>query len=151
MNNLQEHEAAWTRVHQILTEATSFETKVPTTATYRRLVYANISQYFALRVLERVINSQWNVLPEEQATGMGFLVKSLSAHVLGIRNFIVQMCIENSSSFEALEVGLLACLTDRTATESRIILDQVQRCPGSDPETRLASEVARLHGRFGAI
>lgn len=42
----------------------------------------------------------------------GLLLKSLSAHVLGIRNFIVQMCIENSSSFEALEVGLLACLLD---------------------------------------
>eukprot|EP00051_Salpingoeca_urceolata_P013954 m.176775 g.176775 ORF g.176775 m.176775 type:complete len:1074 (+) comp17952_c4_seq1:181-3402(+) len=68
---LKESDQAWTRVHQILEESREPNTR-----------------FFALLVLERVIRTQWKILPEPQREGM--------------KNFIVQLIIQISSSFESL-------------------------------------------------
>lgn len=66
MAQLQEHAQAWTRVDQILECSASQATK-----------------FFALAVLEKVIQYRWKTLPRQQCDG--------------IRNFIVDLIIKLAS------------------------------------------------------
>lgn len=62
----QEHPEAWQRVPAILQQSSNAQTK-----------------YIALQILDRLIQTKWKVLPDEQQQG--------------IRNFIVEMILQTSS------------------------------------------------------
>jgi len=68
---LQEHPQAWSRVDQILEHSQSQATK-----------------FFALSILEKVIQFKWKALPRQQCDG--------------IRNFIVNLIIKLSSDEASL-------------------------------------------------
>jgi hypothetical protein len=69
---LQEHPQAWSRVDQILEQSKSQSTK-----------------FFALAILEKVIQYRWKVLPRQQCDG--------------IRNYIVNLIIKLSSDETTLQ------------------------------------------------
>lgn len=69
---LQEHPQAWSRVDQILEQSQSQSTK-----------------FFALAILEKVIQYRWKVLPRQQCDG--------------IRNYIVNLIIKLSSDEATLQ------------------------------------------------
>ncbi len=72
MAQLQEHPQAWSRVDQILEQSKSQSTK-----------------FFALAILEKVIQYRWKVLPRQQCDG--------------IRSYIVNLIIKLSSDEATLQ------------------------------------------------
>ena len=72
MAQLQEHPQAWSRVDQILEQSNSQSTK-----------------FFALAILEKVIQYKWKVLPRQQCDG--------------IRSYIVNLIIKLSSDEATLQ------------------------------------------------
>ncbi|XP_063606328.1 exportin-1-like [Penaeus indicus] len=72
LTTLKEHPDAWTRVDAILEYSQNQQTK-----------------YYALQILEQVINTRWKVLPRDQCEG--------------IKKYIVNVIIKLSSTPESLE------------------------------------------------
>lgn len=71
LTQFQEHPDAWSRVDAILERSGNYQTK-----------------YLALSVLDKLVQTRWKVLPQEQRQG--------------IRNFIVAVIIQSSSDEESL-------------------------------------------------
>ncbi|XP_018012773.1 exportin-1 [Hyalella azteca] len=72
LTTLKEHPDAWTRVDAILEYSSNPQTK-----------------YYALQILQQVINTRWKVLPRDQCDG--------------IKKYIVNVIIKLSSNAESLE------------------------------------------------
>jgi hypothetical protein len=126
LTQFQGHDQAWTRVHFILENASSSNTKVCAlylTPPLRRAHQAACLQYFALNVLQAVIKTQWKLLPAEQAEGSAAqrsracwrvprrppqVALSLffwGGGASGIKNFIVETIIRLSSDFATLDAS----------------------------------------------
>jgi len=107
---LQEHPQAWSRVDQILEQSKSQSTK-----------------FFALAILEKVIQYRWKVLPRQQCDG--------------IRSYIVNLIIKLSSDEATLQKERLFL------KKLNITLVQVRTagCPRCGPRLILRTNQINLH------
>ncbi len=91
LNELQEHPDAWTRVDAILEFSQSANTK-----------------YFALKILETLIQTRWKVLPTEQREGIKVYIVGLVIKLSSDENSLdSNRTLINKINLVLVEVGML--------------------------------------------